>query len=158
MSEERYVSWEEINRGCISLVMNNMSMLRSMEVTIGLSDDMVPATIVSNLLNVFNLYKMPLISVVNQNAFGNELVNFVEVGKPLQSGQGILPPLPSLLMVSSMIGMGCKVEETVETYKKRGYDVTTMSLFSCSDCGYVPDLYWQRANESKFKLIFPWEL
>ena len=132
--------------------MGNISMLRGMEVAFGLSDDMVSATIVSNLLGI------PLVSAVNQDIFGNEIVKIVEVGKPLQSGQGILPPLPRLLMVSSMIGVGSKVEETVEAYKKRGYDVTSMSLFSCSDCGYVPNFYWQRANESKIKLIFPWEL
>jgi hypothetical protein len=98
MSEERYVSWEEVTNGCVSLFVNNILMFKDIEVVVAMSDDTIPATIISNIL------KIPIIPVIYQTVLEVDINNLVPICKPIQSGQGKLPPDPKLLIVASAIG------------------------------------------------------
>lgn len=152
MTEERYISWEEVTNGCISLVVNNILTLNEMEAVVGMSDDMIPATIIANLL------KIPVVPVIDRIIFENKVVNYTSINKPLQSGEGKLPPQVKLLVVGSKTNIESHLMRTVEIYQQRGHEVSSLALFDCSDCGHKPDLYWRRATELKTKLMFPWEL
>lgn len=152
MNEERYISWEQITSGCAAIVIDNIHALEKVEVVIGMSDDIIPATIISNLL------KLPIVPVVNKTILNVDVKNIIDISKPLQSGHGKLPDCPKLLMVKTKIDDKMDVVEVIKEYKQRGHEVIVVTLFDCANyCSFVSDLYWQR-NTDNIKLIFPWEL
>lgn len=152
MSEARYIPWEQITKGCYSLVLNCTETLKDVDVVVGLSNDMVVPIIISNLL------KLPVVPVIKTNILDKDIDNLISIDRPLMSGQGKLPPQPKLLVAASKSHTGDKVEQIIETYKARGHEVIHYAMFYCDDLGIPPDLYWHRANECNSKLIFPWEL
>jgi len=151
MNNERYISWEQISKGCLSLVMNNAETLNSSEAVLALSDDLVSASIVANLVS------LPLIVINKSELCRRPTEKLIDICKPIQSGHGVAPVLPKLIIVSSMVTIASEIESISDTYKERGHELNVITLFHCNEYGFVPDCFWQRL-EYNTKLIFPWEL
>lgn len=158
-------TWDQIHVGTTKLaadIKHDIAMGNKPDYIVGLTrGGLVPAVILSQVLDI------PMISVSYSAYTGNgdnrNHTNTLPtiVSDSIQSGTGLLPPTPNLLIIDDICDSGHTLKEVAEHYKRQGHRVKTAALYY-KDRGskqvITPDYFWQEIDEGSPWIIFPWEL
>jgi len=145
-----HISWENINSGTQAIA-NNISEAEKPDVIITTQEDVIPAALVCNIIDV------PLcIAHLNSRQNGIVIECLPKIDTLIRSGCGDQPPLPTIGIISSLIDDRRNVDELVSYYQNRGHKVKTFCIYSRKVVDKPADYHWATLIKT-IKCSFPWE-
>ena len=145
-----HISWGNVHSG-VGILAEHINETKLPDVVIAKQEDAIVASLVCNEINV------PL-AIVHLNPRIDKIILdcIPKISKPINSGVYEQPPLPSVLIISTLIEDERNVDDLVSFYEARGHDVRTMCIYCRKQVDNPPDYKWVNLYRS-VQYIFPWQ-
>lgn len=156
-----YPTWTHIQKGC-SVLSKKIAEEKSesCNVILGIGPNgFIPAVIVSEILDIpciganfrSNQAKSP-------NLDGIIRSSMPQISLQLTSGNGILPDIPTVIIIDSIVNSGHTLDELADHYSTTGHKIITAALYYRTGAALKPDIYWNIVRKKDPNIEFPWEI